>query len=57
MVHLCKDTESLAAFIPVCVCTNTLAQLQTHYPCGPFLMLLWQPIRFDMTALETLTPH
>ncbi len=35
----------------VCPCTHT------HYPCGQFLMLLWQPISFDMTVLETLTPH
>lgn len=45
------------------VVTKTLSgalahrQTQTHQPCGPSLMLLWQPISFDTTALETLTPH
>lgn len=37
--------------------TRTHAQWQVHYPREPFLMLLWQPISFDMTALETLTPQ
>lgn len=37
--------------------SHTHAQWQVHYPREPFLMLLWQPISFDMTALETLTPQ